>query len=118
MPCGEGLNTDTQPAAAAMRKRLRDMIFEMGNSGGSHNETVEVDMPAEATQGETQREQAWAQLGLDFSIPTKSLGTEAIAVIAAGAQGQRAAVSVQHAVIRLRGRHVNSGAALGYGNRR
>ena len=76
----EKLNTDTRAPSASKRKRLRDMIFELGNSGASHDETVEVAMPT-ANAGELQREQAWAQLGQDLSDPTKSLGTDAIAVM-------------------------------------
>ena len=79
----ETLNTDTRPASAAKRRRLRDMIFEIGNSDASHDE--QPDVPAElpiATPGDEQRERAWAQLGEDLHIPTKSLGPDAIAVMA------------------------------------
>ena len=73
----------TAQRSAAKRRRLRDMIFEIGNSGASHDELPDV--PAElpiATPGVEQRERAWAQLGEDLHIPTKSLGPDAIAVMA------------------------------------
>lgn len=79
----ETLNTDTTPADLAKRRRLRDMIFEIGNCGGSHDEQPEV--PADVatnTMGDEQREAAWAQLGADLHISNKSLGTDAIGVMA------------------------------------
>ena len=53
----EALNTDTRPASVAKRKLLRDMIYELGNSGGSHDEAVEVRASASSV-GELQREEA------------------------------------------------------------
>ena len=68
----EALNVDERPASKQKRRHLREMIYGIG-MGGRDDE-------APAT-GEAGREEAWAQLGEDLSIATKSLGTEALALM-------------------------------------
>jgi hypothetical protein len=70
----EELNADQQAASQKMRKDLRDLVYDVWFSG---NEPT-----AEARTQEERREEAWAQFGGDLGQSTKSLGTEALAVLA------------------------------------
>ena len=68
----QNLELDIRPVSRQKREQLREMIYHIG-MGGRDDEA-----PAAGEQG---REEAWAQLGDDLGIATKSLGTEALALM-------------------------------------
>jgi transposase InsO family protein len=69
----EQLSTDKRKTSVAKQRRLQRMVFELGNSGSS---------PDDAISRPTTPEAAWAQLGADLTEATKSLGWDALALMA------------------------------------
>ena len=69
----EQISTDKSKSGVAKLQRLQNMIYELGNSGTSHDDTMQKARTPAA---------AWAQLGDDLTLPTKSLGWDVLAFMA------------------------------------
>lgn len=70
-----------QPARAAQKKKMRELVYDAANSGRDHNRQPNID-PTLVYKSEewfeAMREEAWKELGEDFVNPARSLGWDAL----------------------------------------
>ena len=79
----ERLESATDGADARERAQIQQLQFDLGTNGiGEGDELKDADLDGQRRDAVSGREECWQQLGVDLTVANKSLGSDAIAIMA------------------------------------